>query len=182
MNPSDSKCETVYSIPVKPIRTDKKYDQMESFENSEDDVSTIVKALRKAGRDGSKQLPGLIKLGEWYLDKGKATTDSADFTKANALFNAALVRSSDEANEDHIQRRIVETYREFLATVAKCDDEVTLDEIRNEIDSHKGWIARERRLFNERVNEIDQDHKTEQDYEVFKPRSHYAGTKLCRHN
>ncbi len=75
----------LYIVPLKPIRADKKYDQMESFGNSEDDVSTIVKALRKAGRDGSKQLPGLIKLGEWYLDKGKATTDSADFTKANAL-------------------------------------------------------------------------------------------------
>ena len=162
-------------------KLDKKYDQMESFENSEDDVSTIVKALRKAERDGSKQLPGLIKLGEWYLDKGKETTNSADFTKANALFNAALVRSSDEANEDHIQRRIVETYQEFLAVVAKCNDEVSLDEIRNEIDSHKEWIARERRLFNERVNEMDQDHKTEQDYEV-RPRPHDTGKKLCRHN
>jgi hypothetical protein len=57
-----------------------------------------------------------------------------------------------------------------LYAFAKDNDEISVDEIRNEIDSHKEWIARERRIFKERVDEIDSsskpDDKTEREYEV----------------
>ena len=50
-----------------------------------DDVSIIVETLK----DLSKQVPALVKLVEWYLDKAKKTMNANDFTKAEALFNAA---------------------------------------------------------------------------------------------
>jgi hypothetical protein len=138
------------------------------------DVSATVEQLRAAGKDSSKQVPALLKLGEWYLKKAKTTSNGADFTKANGLYNAALVRSrsvNHEISEDQILRGIVETYREFLRAFAiKDDDGISVDEILNEIDSHKEWIARQRRIFKERVDEIDSsckpDDKTEREYEV----------------
>jgi hypothetical protein len=106
-------------------------------------------------------------------EEGEDNSNGADFTKANALYNAALVRPrsvNHEIGEDQILRGIVETYREFLYAFAKDNDEISLDEIQNEIDSHKEWIARERRIFKERVDEIDSrlkpDDKTEREYEV----------------
>ena len=137
---------------------------------NQDDVSTIVKSLKEAGKDLSKQVPPLVKLGEWYLDKAKTTINANHFTKADALFNAALVRSRHvrhEIEEDQIQRRIVKTYREFLVAFGK-DDEMSFDEIRNEIDSHKEWVADKRKIFKERVNDIDQNRETEQKDEVLK--------------
>ena len=139
----------------------------------DEDIDVSVEQLRAAGTDLSKQVPALLKLGEWYLRKAKTTSNGADFTKANALYNAALVRSKSvnhEIGEDQIRRGIVETYREFLCAFAKGNDEISPDEIQNEIDSHKKWIARERRIFKERVDEIDSscnpDDKTEREYEV----------------
>ena len=131
------------------------------------DVSTIVETLKEAGKDLSEQVPPLVKLGEWYLDKAKKTMNASDFTKADALFNAALVRSRHvrhEIDEDQILRRMVETYREFLATFTKDDDGGTsVEEIRNEIDSHKKWVARERESLKERLN---QNSETKREDEV----------------
>ena len=132
-------------------------------------VSTIVKPLKEAGKDLSKQVSPLVKLGECYLDKAKTIINANDFTKPDALFNAALVRSRHvrhEIDEDQILRRIVETYREFLVAFGKDDDGMSADEIRNEIDFHKKWVSQERRNFKERVNEIDQNCETEEDYKV----------------
>ena len=100
------------------------------------------------------------------MDKAKITINANDFTKANALFNATLVRSRHvrhEIDEDQILRQIVETYREFLVAFGKDDDGMSVDEIRNEIDSHKEWVAQKRKIFKERVNKIDQTRKTKQD-------------------
>ena len=135
-----------------------------------DDVSPIVESLKETDKDLTKQVPPLVKLGEWYLNKAKTTINANDFTKANALFNAAFVRSRHvrhEIDEDQILRKIVETYREFLVAFGK-DDKMSVDEIRNEIDSHKEWVAWERRLFKERVNEIDQNYETKKEDEVLK--------------
>ena len=136
-----------------------------------DDVSPIVESLMEADKDPSKQVPPLFKLSDWYLDKAKTTINANDFTKANALFNAALVRSRHvrhEIGEDQILRKIVETYREFLVAFGKGDDGMSVDEIRNEIDSHKEWVVRERSIFNERTNEIDLNYKTKEVDEVLK--------------
>ena len=166
------------------LKLKKQYEEMGSFDKSDqyfreaecvaediylDDVSTIVETLKEAGKDLSKQVPALVKLGEWYLDKAKTTMNANDFTKADALFNAALVRSRHvrhDIDEDHILTRIVETYREFLGTFAKDNgDGMSADEIRNEIDSHAKWIAKERQSIKERV---DQNPKMEDDEEVLK--------------
>ena len=120
------------------------------------DVSATVEQLRAAGADASKQLPALMKLGDWYLKKAKRTANGAYFTKANALFNAALVRSrsNPEKDESEALRTIVETYREFLLSFAG-GVEVSADDIRHEIDSHRAFVASERRIFKERLNNID---------------------------
>ena len=141
----------------------------------DEEISIIVEQLKAAGSDVSKQVPVLVRLGEFYLEKAKTTPNGADFTKASALYNAALVRSrligNHETDEDEILQRIVETYREFLQAFAH-DDGVSVDEIRSEIDSHKEFLRNERRIFKERLNEIDsrfiRTDKTEDQYEVFK--------------
>ena len=161
------------------LKLKKKYEEMGSLDKSNeylreakcvaenlflDDVSTIVESLTEADKDLSKQVPPLVKLGEWYLDKAKITINANDFTKANALFNAALVRSRHvrhEIDEDQILRKIVGTYREFLLAFGK--DEMSIDEIRKEIDSHKEWVAEKRKTLKERMNEIDQNRKTKQE-------------------
>ena len=164
------------------LKLRRKYEEMGSLDKSDeylreakcvaenlflDDVLTIVESLKEADKDLSKQVAPLVKLGEWYLDKAKTTINANDFTKADALFNAALVRSRHvrhEIDEDQILRRIVRTYSEFLVAFGK-DDGMSFDKIRNEIDSHKEWVARQRRIFKERVNEIDQTRKTKQEDE-----------------
>ncbi|CAB4021016.1 tetratricopeptide repeat 28-like [Paramuricea clavata] len=143
------------------------------------DISVTVEQLRSAGTNSSKQVPALLKLGEWYLKKAKTIPNGANFTKANALYNAALVRSrsiNHEIGEDQILRRIVETYREFLYVFAKDDDGISVDEIQNEIDSHKEFLANERRIFKERVDEIDScfntNDQTEDQYEIHAHKVH----------
>ena len=137
------------------------------------DVLVTVEQLKAAGSDVSKQVPALLELGEWYLKKAKTTLNGADFTKANALYNAALARSrsvNHEMSEDQILRRIVETYREFLYAFAKDDEEVSEDAIQNEINSHKQFLVNERRIFKQRVDEVDScfycNGKTEEQYQV----------------
>ena len=136
-------------------------------------VTATVEQLRAAGIDPSKQVPSLVKLGEWYLKKAKACgADLSNFTKAEALFNAALVRSrlvNHEIGEDQILQKIVETYRDFLYAFEN-EKEVCVDKIRNEIDSHKEFLANERKILKEHLNEIDSrfNRNDEDQYEVFK--------------
>ena len=143
--------------------------------DEEIDAAIAAQELKSAGKDVSKQIPALLKLGDWYLNSAKKTSLGADFTKANALYNAALVRSKlvNEGNDDNqIIRRIVETYREFLYAFASVE-EICSHEIRNEIKSHNEFLAHERRSIRERVDEIDfsfnVNHElTDQQYEVKK--------------
>ena len=127
--------------------------------DKETKASIAVKQLKEAGKDSSKQVPALFKLGECYFMQAKTTRNGVDFTKANALFNAALVRSRNtihEIDEKQILRRIVETYREYLRTFGNDGNlKLSVDEIHHEIDSHKEWIAHERSIFKERLGEID---------------------------
>ena len=133
----------------------------------------VAEQLRAAGGEVPKQIPPLLKLGKWYLKRAKTTADGGDFTKAGGLFNAALARSRLEENENdenEILREITETYREFLLAFAK-DKIISEDEIQNEMDSHKKWIADKRRVFKERVDQIDssftRNDESDDQYEVF---------------
>lgn len=127
--------------------------------DKETNASIAVKQLKEAGKDPSKQVPALFTLGECYLQQAKATANGADFAKANALYNAALVRSrstSHEIDVKRILRRVVETYHEYLLTLGNnSNHKFSVGEIQHEIDSHKEWIAHERSLFKQRLNEID---------------------------
>ena len=142
------------------------------------EVNVAVKQLRAAGNDLSKQVPALVKLGEWYLKTAKTTSNAADFTKADALYNAALVRSkmiSHEIDEDQIFQKIFEIYCEFLHTFAGGDKKYDTDKIRNEIHFHKEFIVNERRIFKDRIikivlspNKYDKNKNAEQVFETFK--------------
>jgi hypothetical protein len=138
------------------------------------DISVTVEELRAAGSDVSKQMQALLNLGNCYLKKAKTTTNGDDFTKADALFNAALVRSKLVNHEisGEILRKIVETYREFLLSSPNVAVEICANDIRHEIDSHKEFLANERRIFKERLDEIDScfntTDKTEDEYKVIK--------------
>ena len=141
--------------------------------NEDIDETIMVDQLRAAGSDSAKQVPALFKLGEWYLKKANASKNAADFTKAGALYNAALVRprlENCEINEDQILGGICETYQEFLRCFAKKS--VDVHEIRSEIHSHKRFLEDERRIIKERVEHIDsrfnRKHKSKDQYEVFK--------------
>ena len=140
------------------------------------DASIAAQELKLAGKDVSKQIPALLKLGDWYLNSAKKTALASNFTKANALYCAALVRSklvNKGSDDDQIIRRIVETYRQFLHAFAS-GEEISSDEIRNEINSHKEFLDQERRSIKVRIDEIDTSFKnkndklTDQQYEVMK--------------
>ena len=135
---------------------------------------TDTEQLRAAGNDLSKQVPALVELGKWYLKKAKTTSNATDVTKANALYNAALVRSRSthhEIDKDHIMQQIVETYCEFLYTFTDGNEKLDADKIRNEIDSHKKFLVQERQSFKKRFGEIDsflsKNDKTEGEHQVF---------------
>ena len=51
---------------------------------------------------------------------------------------------------------------------------MSVDEIRNEIDSHKKWVAEKRKILKERMNDIDQNRETEQKDEVLKINVRYT--------
>ncbi|CAB3978239.1 tetratricopeptide repeat 28-like [Paramuricea clavata] len=133
------------------------------------DVSVAVRQLKEGRSDPSRQVRPLLKLADWHLRKSKETANGADFTKANALYNAALVRSellNYEVGEDQIIRGIVETYRTFLSTFTN-DEDVGVDEIRNEIRSHKEFLAKERKIFKDRLEHQYEIH-TDMIYDVFR--------------
>ena len=135
-------------------------------------VDSTVEQLKAAKDDLVKQVPALVELGDWYLKKAKTSSNGSDFTKANALYNAALVRSRrvhHEINEDEILGRIAETYREFLYAFGNVGN-VSADEVFLEINCHKEFLANRRSIFEQRVDEIDSsfntNEKSDEHYEV----------------
>ena len=136
------------------------------------DVDSAAEQLKAAKDDLLKQVPALVELGDWYLKKAKTSSNGSDFTKADALYNAALVRSRrvhHEIDEDEILGRITETYREFLYTFGNVGN-VSADEVFLEVNCHKEFLANRRSIFEQRVDEIDSsfntNDKSEEHYEV----------------
>ena len=157
--------------------------------NTDGEVNVAaVDQLKAAGDDLSKQVPALVKLGEWYLKKAKATSNAADFTKADALYNAALVRSkiiNNETDEDQILQKIVEIYCEFLVAFARGDQKFDREEIRNEIYSHKEFLVNERKIFRDRVSESvsflnKEDENKDAEQVTDKYESHFIIILICR--
>ena len=123
--------------------------------DEEINVSVVVAQLKEAGSDPSRQIRPLLQLADWYLREFKTNAECADATKANALYNAALVRSNlvnYELGEDQIIPGMVETYRAFSSTFTN-DEDVGVDEIRDEICSHKEFIAKERKILKARLED-----------------------------
>ena len=136
------------------------------------EVNATVEQLKAAKDDLVKQVPPLVNLGDLYFKKAERSSNGSDFTKANALYNAALVRSRrvhHEINEDKILERIAETYREFLYAFGHVGN-VSADEVFHEINYHKEFLVNERSIFKQRIDEIDyffdRNDKSEEQYKV----------------
>ena len=131
-------------------------------------VSTIGRVTQgsrqKIYRNKSPHLSNLAN-GIWIRQRQPSMPmTSRRLTHFSTLPSSESRHVRHEIVEDQILRRIVRTYSEFLVAFGK-DDGMSFDKIRNEIDSHKEWVARQRRIFKERVNEIDQTRKTKQEDE-----------------
>ncbi|XP_019632947.1 PREDICTED: uncharacterized protein LOC109476455 isoform X1 [Branchiostoma belcheri] len=69
----------------------------------------------------------LCKLGDVYCKRGQQTGDGGDFVKAAALYNAAIVRSIDEAVNGKIRIAITNTEKAFVRHALGIHESVTPD-------------------------------------------------------
>eukprot|EP00058_Branchiostoma_floridae_P027778 XP_002613269.1 hypothetical protein BRAFLDRAFT_68234 [Branchiostoma floridae] len=67
--------------------------------------------------DKPLEVVALKAIGDVYLDKGRISKDGKDFTKASALYNAALVRCADWDGRQSLVHRIKRTEKCFLRYV-----------------------------------------------------------------
>ncbi|XP_078681311.1 uncharacterized protein LOC144916158 isoform X2 [Branchiostoma floridae x Branchiostoma belcheri] len=74
-----------------------------------------------------REVEPLCKLGDVYCERGQKTGDGGDFVKAAALYNAAIVRSKDEAVNGKIRIAITNTEKAFLRYAMGIHESVTLD-------------------------------------------------------
>ncbi|XP_019646298.1 PREDICTED: uncharacterized protein LOC109486835 [Branchiostoma belcheri] len=72
-------------------------------------------------RDGDKKVEDFVLLGEAYVRKGVSSKNGRDFTKASALYNAALVRCRNWAKRQNLIERIKSTESLLLQHVAGLD-------------------------------------------------------------
>ncbi|KAI8483236.1 hypothetical protein Bbelb_389770 [Branchiostoma belcheri] len=68
--------------------------------------------------DKPLEVAALKAIGDVYLEKGRLSQDGKDFTKASALYNAALVRCADWDGRQSLVHRIKRTEKCFMRYVA----------------------------------------------------------------
>ncbi|XP_019630932.1 PREDICTED: uncharacterized protein LOC109474900 [Branchiostoma belcheri] len=72
--------------------------------------------------DSLLEISVLKSIGDVYLEKGRVSKDGKDFTKASALYNAALVRCADWDGRQSLVHRIKRTEKCFMRYVAGVHD------------------------------------------------------------
>eukprot|EP00058_Branchiostoma_floridae_P022640 XP_002608130.1 hypothetical protein BRAFLDRAFT_91391 [Branchiostoma floridae] len=97
----------------------------------------------------SKEAEPLHKLGKVYLKRGIQSKDGGDFTKAAALCNAALVRSSREDIEQAIQ----EITQAFVKVVLEIEQKVDNDDT----EKHKLMLKANRDNAQKEIKRIEQE-------------------------
>ncbi|CAB4023297.1 tetratricopeptide repeat 28-like, partial [Paramuricea clavata] len=95
-------------------------------------------------------------LGNIYVEYGKRSKCGEDFTKATALYNAALTRlTSTEAKlRQHLISRIKEAERHFLSSVLQEDSPVDLPNYDNDM-KHKALLEKIRDDCKEVIVQVD---------------------------
>ncbi|XP_019614630.1 PREDICTED: uncharacterized protein LOC109462519 [Branchiostoma belcheri] len=94
----------------------------------------------------------LCKLGDVYCKRGQKTGDGGDFVKAAALYNAAVVRSKDEAVNGKIRIAIINTEKAFVRYALGIHESVTLDNS----SKHKQMLTEIRDQIKLEMETIDQ--------------------------
>jgi predicted nucleotidyltransferase len=97
-------------------------------------------------------------LGNIYVEYGKKSKCGEDFTKATALYNAALTRlTNTEAKlRQHLISRIKETERHFLNSVLQQDSPIDLPNYDNDM-KHKALLEKIRDDCKEVIVQVDFD-------------------------
>eukprot|EP00058_Branchiostoma_floridae_P017271 XP_002602759.1 hypothetical protein BRAFLDRAFT_93705 [Branchiostoma floridae] len=96
-----------------------------------------------------EEVETLYMLGKVYLKRGIQSKDGGDFTKAAALCNAALVRSSRE----DIEEAIKEITHAFVKEVLKIEQKVDSDDT----EKHKLMLKADRGYVQEEITRIEQE-------------------------
>ena len=95
-------------------------------------------------------------LGNIYLKYGKTSKSGEDFTKATALYNAALARLTNTENElkKHLIFCIKEVEREFLSSILPVDAPIDFLSYDNDL-KHKNELEKIRDDCKETIRQVD---------------------------
>ncbi|KAI8483235.1 hypothetical protein Bbelb_389760 [Branchiostoma belcheri] len=106
------------SILLLPVDTLFSYGFFDIAENA------YAQILQQALEDDDSllEISVLKSIGDVYLEKGRLSKDGKDFTKASALYNAALVRCADWDGRQSLVHRIKRTEKCFMRYVAGIHD------------------------------------------------------------
>ncbi|XP_066279992.1 uncharacterized protein [Branchiostoma lanceolatum] len=107
----------------------------------------------------------LYKMGNVYLERGEMTEEGADFTKATALYNAALVRTMKKELRKTIVRVVEHAEQSFVRHTLGVDRIPKHFEL-NEL--HKNDLKAVRENVKMRLVAIDEEHDPYKHYEDYK--------------
>ncbi|XP_019625557.1 PREDICTED: uncharacterized protein LOC109470898 [Branchiostoma belcheri] len=114
-----------------------------------------------------KEVEGLQKLGDVYKERGRQGEDGRDFTKATALYNAALARSDNDLTKDALVKSIKETERHFTQTFTDHPYEPSPYELdkehKQQLNKHRALVERELRAIDEKFDPKNYDSDDDDD-------------------
>eukprot|EP00058_Branchiostoma_floridae_P022643 XP_002608133.1 hypothetical protein BRAFLDRAFT_91388 [Branchiostoma floridae] len=124
--------------------------QTGDLDTAEKSFAAALKSVHVQGQH-KKEAEPLHKLGKVYLKRGIQSKYGGDFTKAAALCNAALVRSSRE----DIQQAIKEVTHAFVKEILKIEQKVHSSS--DDTEKHKLMLKTERDYVQEEIKRIEQE-------------------------
>eukprot|EP00058_Branchiostoma_floridae_P016691 XP_002602179.1 hypothetical protein BRAFLDRAFT_76867 [Branchiostoma floridae] len=122
--------------------------QTGDLDQAEQSFAAALKSVHVKGQH-MEEVETLYMLGKVYLTRGIQSKDGGDFTKAAALCNAALVRSSRE----DIEEAIKEITHAFVKEVLKIEQKVDSDDT----EKHKLMLKADRGYVQEEITRIEQE-------------------------